>query len=241
MVTTLSGMPANEFSQDETAKVTARYPRLLHTSPSVIEGTLDMNAEYDGVVIADGFVVRITASNPNSDRLPALYEVGGRTQAIATKYGIRDHRDLHCNTDGTACVCVKQVERRKFPPGSDLIVFMEDLAVPYLYGLKHFERFGRWPWGDYSHGGLGLLEFSGEDREHLSESDIRELFKAFRREANWKEYNKQLRKPSAERKCPCDSGKPFSRCHGRAWCGVLQLRAEMQRLGLSPRQLEHQR
>lgn len=191
-----------------------------------------MDAVYDGKPLRDSFQVRVTATNPNSDRVPALYEIGGRTEVIAQKLGLTDLRTLHRNKDGTACVCVKQIEKRKFPLGSNLFVFVEELAVPYLYGLVHYEHHHVWPWGDYSHGSMGLLEFYAEDTTPQTVEDIMGVFPSMRKELNWKEYHKQLRKPSAERSCLCGSGKPFRKCDKKAWQGLLHLRGEMLRLGL---------
>ena len=129
-----------KFSDKEIVAVKEKYPELERSAPGAIEGTLKMEAVYNGVTISDSFKVRITATNPHSDHVPALYEIGGRTQSIASKLGISDLRDLHRNTNGTACVCVKQVEKVKFPPGSPLLVFIDNLAVPYLYGLAFFEK-----------------------------------------------------------------------------------------------------
>src|ERR1700684_1267857 len=95
--------------------------------------------------------------------MPALFETGGRTAAIAAKYGIEDHRDLHRNPGtGAACLCVKQEERRRFPKGANLPHFIEELVVPYLFGLSHFDDHGKWPWPDFSHGTLGIAEYYAE-------------------------------------------------------------------------------
>ena len=225
------------FSDDEIVAVKAKYPRLERTGPGTIEGVLNMEADFNGKVIVDDFTIKMTATNPNSDRVPALYEIGGRTQAIAKKLSLQDLRTLHLNPDGTACVCVKQLEKQKFPPGSDLMVFVENLAVPYLYWLASYEQNREGPWGDYAHGGLGLLEFYSEDTSLQTPEDIREVLPTFRRELNWVEYHKQIRKPSGEKMCLCGSGKIFRVCHKKAWQGTVRLHGELLRLGINPRSL----
>lgn len=228
------------FSDEEIAVVKGKYPELERSAPGAIEGTLNMEAIYDGVTIVDSFNIRITAANPHSDHVPALYEIGGRTQSIATKLGIVDLRDLHRNVNGTTCVCVKQVEKEKFPLGSPLSVFIENLVVPYLYGLASFEKNRRWPWGDFSHGSLGLLEFYAENTEPQKLENIALIVPSLRRESNWKEYHKQLRKPNGEKSCLCNSGKPFRKCHERAWRGLEWLHGELLRLGIDPKSLFNQ-
>lgn len=104
-------MPSREFLDAEIGEVRSRYPKLQLKSPGVLEGVLDMRAEYAGSALNDSFTVQITASNSHSERIPALKEIGGRTERIAKKCGITDIRNLHRNYDGTACVCVKQAEK----------------------------------------------------------------------------------------------------------------------------------
>ena len=220
------------FSDEEILAVKARYPGLDRTGPGTLEGFLNMDAVYDGHPLADSFQIRITTTNPHSAHVPALYEIGGRTKSIADKYGFSDLRTLHQNMDGTACVCVKQIERQKFPSGSDLFVFIEELVVPYLYGLIYYEHHQRWSWGDYSHGSMGLLEFYADDTTPQTAESIADILPSIRKDPNWKEYHKQLRKPSAERFCLCGSRKAFRKCHKKAWQGLVQLRNEMLRLGI---------
>ena len=228
---------ATVFSDEEISVVRTRYPEILRRGPDTVEGSLNMRAIYNEQLLSDVFRIRITATNPNSDSVPALYEIGGRTQAIAKRCGLSDLRSLHRNVDGSACVCVKQLERKKFPSGSDLFVFVEKLAVPYLYGLISYEPHQQWPWGDHSHGGLGLLEFYALDPTLPTADEIVEIVPFIRKESNWKDYHKQLRKPSAERACLCGSGRPFQKCHRNAWQGLANLHRDLLKQGIEPRTL----
>ena len=217
------------FGLVEIGALRTRYPDLGLTEAGVVEGILELHASYNGLVVADTFKIRITARPSHPLRLPSLREVGGRTQAIATKYGFTDLRVLHHNHDGTACVCVKQEESGKCPPGSDLTVFVENLVVPYLYGLACYDLNQRWPWIERSHGGLGLLEFYADDMSERPLQELVEVVSLIRREPNWKEYQKQIRNPSGERACLCGSSKGFEHCHSLAWRGVLRLNSEARR------------
>lgn len=222
------------FSDEEIALVRERYQQLKRTGPGVVEGILTMQAVYDGERIDENFQVKITAQNPNSHRIPALYETGGRTKAIAEKYAIVDLRALHYNpNDETACVCVRQEEKYKYPPGSDLLTFIENLAVPYLYGLTFYDQHQRWPWGDYAHGSLGLLEFYADEPIEQNEEDVNDVLTAIRKEINWKDYHKQIRNPNEKKACVCGSGKPFGTCHEKVCAGLNHLRGELNRLGMN--------
>jgi hypothetical protein len=226
------------FSDEEVAAATARHPLLARTAPGTVEGGLQINAEFEGEVINERFEVRITKANPASDRVPALYEVGGRTDAVAAKWGLADPRDLHRNPDnGPACVCVKQEEATRFPLGSDLVFFIDGLARDYLYGLAFYDRHGRWPWGERAHGGVGLLEFYADNAGSLTNADVEVVVPYFLKERNWIEFDKQLRRPRGHGACLCGSGRPFRKCHSKALQGLLRLTAEIDRLGIKRRGL----
>jgi hypothetical protein len=226
------------FTAEEIAEVTNRYPRLRTTENGVSEGLLDLHAIYDGEERRDAFQVRIVAPADYPNSMPSLRETGGRTAAIAKKYGIEDHRDLHCNPGtGTACLCVKPEERRRFPKGANLPHFIEELVVPYLFGLSHFDEHGKWPWRDYSHGALGIVEYYADAADEPSNDSIVATLDLLRQDMSWRELRKQIRKPSAMRMCVCGSRKPISRCHKSMWAGITKLNGHMQRLGLDARRL----
>lgn len=228
------------FSQQEIHEVQAKFPQLKLEQQGVWKGALDFFAEYEGHQIKDTFEICIIAPNTYPDQIPFLVEVGGRTQAIAKKHGVADLRRLHCNPGqrNTACLCAKQEEKTKFPPGSNLVTFIENLVIPYLFGLSYFERHGKWaPWGEYSHGGLGILECHAEYPNDITEQDIKEVVKTLRADENWKEYSKQLRKPSGAKFCICGSRKPFIQCHRLAWQGLERLYSDIQSQKLNVRQL----
>ncbi len=220
------------FSDEEVSSVTARYSNLKRINSGTIEGILDFEAIYEEYTLTDSFQIKITAENPHSDRIPALYEIGGRTQLIAKKRRLTDIRDLHCNLDGSACVCVKQLEKQKFPRGSDLFVFVEELAVPYLFELSYYESHKKWLWGEYSHGNLGLLEFYADDHSPQTVEGVSEILQIMCKGENWKDYHRQFCRPSAKRPCLCGSRKSFGKCHPKAWSGLRQLNSEIKRLDL---------
>jgi len=221
------------FSDEEVAAAITMHPRLARTGPGKLEGEVVVHAVYDGEEIKDCFKVRITKDNPASDRVPALHEIGGRTEAVAAKWGLADTRDLHRNPDGgSACVCVRQEEADKFPSGSDLTFFIDGLARDYLYGLAFYDRHRRWPWGERSHGSLGLLEFYADNTTPQKQDAIEAIIPSFLKEKNWLDYDKQLRRPRGHSPCLCGSGLPFRKCHPVALQGVVRLAAELDRLGV---------
>lgn len=228
-------MNSPTFSSDEVAATLAQHPGLALTAAGDVEGSLDVHAVFNGHEIKDRFDIRITKSNPGPSSLPALYEVGGRTQGIARKWALRDIRNLHRNPQGHACVCVPQEEASRFPAGSDLSVFIDNLCRDYLFGLSFFDAHGRWPWGERSHGPLGLLEFYADTTEQLTASSVDAVIMSFAADPKWREYHRQFRRPSAQRFCICGSRRPFQTCHPAAWRGLLYFTSELRRLGVNAR------
>lgn len=228
---------ARVFDDGEIHEVVTRYPGLRLVSPGVLEGVIDIHHQYGDVVRQDAFSVRLTVEN-GASRLPALREVGGRSKAIALKHRLEDLRALHQNpTDGTACVCVRQEEAARFPPGARLLTYVEELAIPYLFGLSYVDEFGEWPWGEYSHGGLGLLEYYADNPVVGGKQELEEVLTALRAGSEWPTLHRQLRKPSSKKPCICGSQKTFGKCHNRAWRGLKTFISALIGVGLNPKAL----
>jgi hypothetical protein len=221
---------------DDIVSFMARFPELLQVADNCNcwRGPFTLHASFGGVAIEDAFEIEIETPPRYPNAIPVLREVGGRTEEIARKHRVRSILDLHKNPGpGTACVCVKQEETIRFPPGSTLNTFVDNLVVPYLYGLAFFDRNGRWPWGEYSHGTLGILEFVGDHGIEPSVEAIRSLAGDIQQDSEAKVLLQQLHRLSQNRHCPCGSRRPFRRCHANAWRGLLQMRRAMKKLGLS--------
>ncbi len=222
------------FNPREVGEALTRYDSLRLVSPGTIEGRLDICAEYERRLIQDHFDVRIERKNSNSVILPAVYETGVRIDTIARRLGVSDTRNLHRNPDGgSLCLCVKQQEREKFPPGSSLLTFIENLVVPYFYALSHYEATGRWLWGEYTHGALGLLEFYEDSTRPQTKEELEEVIAAIRLEPTWAQFRKQMKNPASKRDCPCGSGINFGKCHPKAYRGVKTLAALLQHHGIA--------
>jgi len=222
------------FSEEEIVLVRSKFPKLSLVSESVWEGVIDINATYEGIHIVDTFQVKIGVFRDFPTELPIVNEIGGRIKAIAEKYKISDYRDLHVNPrTNTICLCVKQEEKYKVPPGSTFLDFLNNLVVPYFFGLSYYEKNQVWPWGEYSHGGLGLLEYYSDNKLPLSSEDLDLLISNFRKEDKWKLYSKRLRDSAFTKGCICGSNKPFNTCHPKATDGMDHVLSEVRRLHLN--------
>ncbi|MCG2713199.1 MAG: SEC-C domain-containing protein, partial [Candidatus Omnitrophica bacterium] len=156
-------------------------------------------------------------SFPNS--LPVAWESGGRIASIMKKYSIKEEATMHINkyAKNSICLCPSPARITMFEEGKvDLTNFFNKLITPYFYGLSYFEQYGIWPWGAYSHGYLGILEFYFEEmqgkpsnREMLETTLIAldNVNKAIVPLITTGEFFKVFKN------CPCGSGRVFKECH----------------------------
>ena len=228
-------MSPHRFTKEELEATLTKYPKLTQQSDGVLVGEIDINHQFGDVHIVDSFQISIGVDDNYPESFPRLTEIGGSTESIAERYGITDYRDLHCyaiREPGAACVCASQERRRKFAKGNDLVVYVDDLAIPYLYGLSYYEQYQKWPWGERSHGALGSLEAYAEI-DKPSQADITDTLITIRVESEWITYHKQIKKVSPNKGCPCKSGKPFGRCHKDALVGLEKLAKDSKKFGLN--------
>jgi len=216
----LGSLQRNYFDKNEVNEVLQNFIDLKCSSASSVEGYIEFHASYNNIRIQDRYHIKITKGNPHSEYLPALYEMGGRTFEIANDFHIKDTRDLHKNTDGTACVCTKQVEKLKWPPGSTLNQYIENLVIPYLYALSFYSINGFWPWGDLLHGACGLLQYYNSPELESDIDEIVGVFMAIRKDLNWKEVFRHLKKPNPDYLCLCGSKRKISECHFDVYNGI---------------------
>ncbi|MDD5530227.1 MAG: SEC-C metal-binding domain-containing protein [bacterium] len=164
--------------------------------------------------------------------LPLVRETGGRTQQIAEKYDIQNIIDLHVNknANNTVCLCPSPKAKLKYPNGVDIIDFIHSLVIPFFYGLSYYEKKGKWPWGTYSHGDLGIFEFYAENRKPNSmDGDLI---------VNCKKDLKEIHRILFEQNhivledldCPCGSLRKFKNCHERAFEGAKLLKEDIKLL-----------
>lgn len=230
-------MDSHEFSPQEIAVVRGRFPKLELTTPGTWEGSIDFDHIYREVRILSTFAVRIVAPDGYPAKIPIAYDIGGRAKTVGHKHGIKDLQNIHHNPkDGSICLCVRQEESKKFPPGSTLINFMEDLVIPYFYGLEYYNEQGKWPWREYSHGGLGIMEYHAEDPAVQTRESIARLASYLYGDDDLKRYKRYLLKPMGAH-CVCGSGYSFESCHDLAWKGLLRFGEDMRKLNLNPKKL----
>ncbi len=228
---------AYQFSEKEIGEIKNQFPEMdfkIHKGIHFYEGIIRFDRIFKDYRIIDAFKLRIIFPDEYPKSIPVVKEIGDRINKIKAKFNITDLRDIHYNPGNfTACLCVKPMERIKFPDGSNFVDFLNDLVIPYLYGLSYFEENGVWPWKECSHGGLGLLEYYFQNRKSVSKDSIIDTIRFLRKDGKWKDYGKYLNKKKPRRLCLCDSGKIFSECHSDAWEGLKLLQDDVRFLSIN--------
>lgn len=182
------------------------YPDLLHDAEAnVLVGEIGFCAAYDASIgklrigddadresplyLCDYFSVRIELDNIDPRGWPNVFESGGRRLEIAERIGV-DVIDLHFYGDDSCCLGLL------YYPEQHLTIdrFMIELVAPFFYRLSYAGKHGIEAarsdlWGEYSHGGMGVLEH--------------------RTELGWI----ASQRPGRNSACPCGSGIKYKRCH----------------------------
>ena len=132
----------------------------------------------------------LPASYPAS--LPIVYEVGGRIPKIA---------DRHIFDDGSACVFYPDDRWRCFPIGAPFIDYLNGPLRNYFLSQTYYERNGEWPFGEWSHGDIGVIEYY---QQLIEAQDIGTVIKFL-----FVLADKKIRK---QHDCPCGSEKTIKNC-----------------------------
>ncbi|CZH17727.1 Uncharacterised protein [Legionella pneumophila] len=135
------------------------------------------------IIIPDDF--------PNST--PKVYEADHAIEKIA---------DRHFNpNDGTACLFIVTEQEDHWPLGSNISLFLNKPVKEFFFSQAYYDLTNEWPFGSWSHGDKGLIEYC---LDYLELKSKHQLIKHF-------QYL-ELKKPR-KIKCPCGNGQPFKFCH----------------------------
>lgn len=153
--------------------------------------------EKDVVAAPDGPITSFDIEMEFADRYPRrepkVFEVGDR---------IPRKPERHINPDGDCCVTVWEnwlVATRDHSFAS----YMNGPLNEYFLGQFWYERTGKWPFGERSHGAKGLEEAYADALGIPNKQES--LFYHLRLlSQDW---------PKGHWPCPCGSGKPLRHCH----------------------------
>ena len=177
------------------AAVQSRYPGLglgrSQTGFQAVQGKVSFSMAHRGRPIEDEFDIelRIPRDYPRSP--PNVYELNERL----------DDFD-HLFQDGRLCLGAPVDVRSRFAKEQELLFFIEELVIPFLFAFSYKDRYGEMPFGELSHGIEGILEYYA-DFFGTSRYDSILLLKCLADGVV----------PPLDR-CPCGSGRKVKNCHG---------------------------
>ena len=158
----------------------------------IVQGALSFSATYEGLTIKDKFQIELYIPEDYPDTHPVAKETDGRIP-----------KEFHTNPDGSLCLGAPLEVRMKFAKKPTLLGFVSEQVIPFLFSFCYWQRHGKMPFGELSHGGEGILEYYAQLFNVTSDIIALELLKVLA-EDNYRGHHD----------CPCGSGRRVRHCHG---------------------------
>lgn len=165
-----------------------------------VRGTFELKGE-DGSVL-DTFLIRIQIPKNYPQELPLVWEVGGRIPCLT---------DRHIEPDGKACVLLPDERWRAFPLGAPFSAYLREPLHNFFLSQIAFELTGEWPFGEWGHGGQGIVQYY---QVMLGTQDLLAIAL----------FLESLSKGKFEpfHPCPCRSGNRLEVCCKKKWLDLRQ-------------------
>jgi hypothetical protein len=218
----------------------ATYPLLqVNEQRTELFGMLSFTAGYDaatglftiarlegeepsGMVLSGAYDVRIKdigELNDNRWCLPRLF-----IESTRIPFG----PGRHFNGDNSACLCGPSEEMALLGQGYIFPRYLEEVCIPFLYGQVHFDAYQRWPWPEYDHDIVGVLQSYAASGSTKGLGFV--LWGYLSRQPTWPVIRSILaneKRPKGHMPCLCQSRTPIRHCHPDAWEGLKKLCADV--------------
>lgn len=174
----------------------ARHPNLrLVRHPSGewrVRGRIGFSMEHDGKRIEDIYDLDFEFPTDYPDSPPFVFQRDGK---IPKSFS-------HFMDAGNFCLGAPVEVRLRFAQHRNLLRFIEDQVIPYLFTYSYKNRYGELPFGELEHGYEGLLQYYKEFFE-TSMIGAMKLLKCLADDC-----------ASPLMACPCGSDRRLEACHG---------------------------
>ena len=181
---------------EQMIEVQTKHPNLelIRNASGVlyIQGRVGFTMEHKSHTIEDSYNLEFKIPWDYPDSPPAVYETEGKVT--------KDFE--HFMAAGNFCLEAPVEVRRRFAEHKNLLRFIDDQVIPYLFNYSYKRDYGTLPFGERAHGALGLLEYYKEFFE-TSGIDALKLLKCLA---------DGLTAPFMI--CPCGKGRKLKDCHG---------------------------
>ena len=179
------------------AELLNQYPDLSVTSETVnlitLSGKIHVFRSYNGYTLNNDYWIEIGIPL-NTETLPYVTDI--RNQI--------DNTYQHFYTETKQlCLATEAQIRLNFIDGFSLVRWMQDFVELYFFSYEYYQRYGEFPFGERSHGTLGILETY---QDLFATCDIAKAYLILQFITS-SSYRGHLR-------CPCGSNKKMRNCHG---------------------------
>ena len=190
------GSPSEQIVINQMTEVHARHPNLeLLRYPSGalrIRGGVGFSIEQSSHTIEDCYQLDLDIPDDYPASPPIVYETEGK---IPKNFG-------HFMAAGNFCLGAPVEVRRRFARHRNLLRFIEDQIIPYLFSYSYKRDHGILPFGERSHRTLGLIQYYNEFFETSLITSMK-LLKCL-----VDDFAPSLMA------CPCGGGRNLRDCHG---------------------------
>ena len=183
--------------QEQIKELINSYPQLKIINETadkyVVAGKVFINAQYNNIQLADSFDIEINVFKDFPKRIPDIIE---KSQKIPSNFE-------HVNSDRTLCLAVDTDMLINLKESKNLLIWFNKYVVSFFFTCMFFDRYGKFPYGERSHGDEGVIEFY---KEIFNTENIEAIFRLL-------QFATGKEKQSKNSLCPCGSHIKYRKCH----------------------------
>lgn len=216
-----------QFKEKDILLIKETQPQLIYEHRNkILKGFLQFEAEYQNHKIKDKYKLEIDFKNQNP--LPLVKEVNGRIEKIAKDKNL-NLTDLHVNggdMDKGLCLCSRfkafEYINKLQKSLSASIDFIQELVIPFLYNISHFEKYNKFPFEEIEHGVSGLIEEATHNKQYFEylpiyiktfPEEAKKFICGYIQDSKLENVIYKNEKIGRNKPCPCNSGLKYKKCH----------------------------
>lgn len=189
---------SEETLEPQIAQLLIDYPNLVVVQSTQhfvrLYGSILVYRSYNGYTLHKTYALEIVIPI-GSDDLPFVIDVGRQISQTYKHYYPQN---------GKLCLETDSRIRIRFISGFDLSVWMREFVESYYFSYEYYERYNEFPFGERSHGQLGILQTY---MDLLKTKDAAEAYRliSYINDQAYRGHNL----------CPCNSNLKLRNCHGQ--------------------------
>ena len=217
------------------------YPTLVPSEDlSQIVGDLSFSAAYDEDN-NDLSIIRSADDTPLGIVLTGTYPLlikGGSADRLPKTYVTIENYprggERHFTISEAACLCGPSEEVHLIKGGMTIGKYIEELVIPFLYGQRYYDEYGKWPLPAYEHNTVGALQSYYQDGDPDTVGVTVATLRGVAKE-DWPRIREMLvadQPPTDQLPCLICAGADPHGCHPEAWEGFKKLHNDLKASGL---------